>query len=102
MLRMVADINERLQSKLDKDVADMVQVECVTCHRGQRRPRLLADDLEEAFDTKASTPLPPATARSRKTTTAATPLISANGPSYRLPSAWSHAVKPMRLLGFWI
>ena len=49
MLEMVADINARLADQLDKESADIVRVECVTCHRGQRRPRQLADDLAERF-----------------------------------------------------
>lgn len=49
MLRMVADINASFADRLGKDSAGIVQVECVTCHRGQRRPLQLADDLAETF-----------------------------------------------------
>ena len=40
MMKMVADINSKLGSELGKPAADVVQVQCVTCHRGSAIPKL--------------------------------------------------------------
>ncbi|MEM7282555.1 MAG: c-type cytochrome [Pseudomonadota bacterium] len=44
MIEMVREINQRLENELGKETAELVKVECVTCHRGQHRPIML-DDL---------------------------------------------------------
>ena len=38
MMRMVDNINQTLTSQLGKPAADLVQVQCVTCHRGVDGP----------------------------------------------------------------
>lgn len=46
MLRMVMDINKTISTeftKLGKPAAEQVQVQCVTCHRGQVVPKQLVD-----------------------------------------------------------
>ena len=45
MLRMAMDINNKLKTELTK--ANVVQVQCVTCHRGVPIPRQLADIVAE-------------------------------------------------------
>lgn len=49
MLEMVKNINGEALAKLDKPAGERVEVRCVTCHRGQRRPLLLGDALAEAM-----------------------------------------------------
>lgn len=49
MLRMVADINDRQLSKLDRDDGEAVRVQCGTCHRGQSKPVTMAEALEKAY-----------------------------------------------------
>jgi len=39
MLKMVADINMRLGAELGKPAANVVQVNCATCHRGSAIPK---------------------------------------------------------------
>lgn len=47
MIRMVTAINGEHVSRLDDvEVADRVEVRCVTCHRGQQRPELIQDVLD--------------------------------------------------------
>ncbi len=46
MLKMVAAINKKHLSKLGDDRREGVEVRCVTCHRGQERPRLIQDILD--------------------------------------------------------
>ena len=48
MMRMVASINERLAA-LPERVDPPVRVQCATCHRGARTPRLLGDTLMIAY-----------------------------------------------------
>ena len=45
MMRMMTDVNAKLKTELTK--ASVVQVQCVTCHRGVSIPRQLADILTE-------------------------------------------------------
>ena len=48
MIRMVEEINGRLVPKLDDiEKASRVEVRCVTCHRGQQKPMLIEDVLDE-------------------------------------------------------
>lgn len=48
MWNMVQEINTRLVPKLDEiETAERVPVRCVTCHRGQRQPKLIEDVLDE-------------------------------------------------------
>jgi len=49
MIRMVADINGYLEEKLGKPVAELVAVNCATCHRGQTKPEMLQDVLERSY-----------------------------------------------------
>jgi tetratricopeptide (TPR) repeat protein len=51
MLKMVNAINEQF---LDKIEEDHVQVQCVTCHRGVKEPKLLGQVLVEASDEEGS------------------------------------------------
>ena len=39
MMKMVADINNTLGSQIGKPAADVVRVQCVTCHRGAAIPK---------------------------------------------------------------
>ena len=39
MMKMVMDINARLGSELGKPAANVVQVQCITCHRGNVVPK---------------------------------------------------------------
>jgi hypothetical protein len=39
MMKMVMDINARLGSELGKPAANVVQVQCMTCHRGSSIPK---------------------------------------------------------------
>jgi tetratricopeptide (TPR) repeat protein len=49
MLRMVAAINDDFLAEMDPAVEGDVGVTCVTCHRGQNRPLMLADHLDQAL-----------------------------------------------------
>ena len=49
MMRLRQEINDKLRSSLG-DGAAGVEVECVTCHRGQPVPRMLEDVLFEEFE----------------------------------------------------
>ena len=49
MLKMVATINNKLLGKLDDDRREGVEVRCMTCHRGQDRPRLIQDILDNQY-----------------------------------------------------
>lgn len=42
MMRMVDHVNEMLASDLGKPAANVVKVECITCHRGQAVPKVEA------------------------------------------------------------
>ena len=52
MLRMAMDLNARLKTELAK--ANVVQVQCVTCHRGVAIPKQLADILTETSADKGT------------------------------------------------
>jgi hypothetical protein len=39
MMKMVMDINAKLGSELGKPAASVVQVQCITCHRGSSIPK---------------------------------------------------------------
>lgn len=49
MLQMLQEINGTYIAKVDNDPAKQVKVECITCHRGQDRPRMLADVLNDVL-----------------------------------------------------
>ena len=40
MMKMVTDVNAKLGAELGKPAADVVQVQCMTCHRGSAIPKL--------------------------------------------------------------
>ena len=50
MIRMVADINAYLAENLGGPAADLVAVDCATCHRGRPRPEMLQDILRQSYD----------------------------------------------------
>jgi hypothetical protein len=50
MLEMVGQINNVHLAGLEERSQPAVGVQCITCHRGQRRPRMLQDVLIEAYD----------------------------------------------------
>lgn len=39
MMRLVGDVNKTLGSQLEKAASDVVQVQCITCHRGASVPK---------------------------------------------------------------
>jgi hypothetical protein len=43
MIAMTDELNTRIQSATEKDVNDIVRVDCVTCHRGVAIPRQITD-----------------------------------------------------------
>lgn len=49
MMRMTKDINENRVADLPTDHTSRVEVRCVTCHRGQARPFLIQERLDQAF-----------------------------------------------------
>lgn len=49
MLRMVEAINDRHLSQLEERVEPPLAVQCATCHRGVREPRMLEDILVAAY-----------------------------------------------------
>ncbi|MCG8435211.1 MAG: c-type cytochrome, partial [Gammaproteobacteria bacterium] len=49
MLKMVKTINDKLLAKLDESQREGVGVSCMTCHRGQNRPRMIEDVLTDTF-----------------------------------------------------
>lgn len=49
MIRMVNDINAYLEAELGKPAAELVKVECATCHRGRPKPEMLHDVIERAY-----------------------------------------------------
>jgi tetratricopeptide (TPR) repeat protein len=50
MLQMVKEINDVQLTRLDQfGTGARVEVECVSCHRGQSKPRLIQDVLAEKF-----------------------------------------------------
>lgn len=50
MLEMVSRINSDLLSPLDEFDGERISVQCVTCHRGQRKPKMTAQVLSDAYD----------------------------------------------------
>ena len=52
MLQMVNDINQSLAGKLGKPAAELVKVDCATCHRGQEKPLMLQDVLTTTYRDK--------------------------------------------------
>ncbi len=49
MLTLVGDINTKLTSTLRKPAADIVRVQCATCHRGVTNPQQLSDLLSQTM-----------------------------------------------------
>jgi hypothetical protein len=49
MMRMVHHINHEHLGELERRVEPAVRVECATCHRGARTPRMLQDILLDAY-----------------------------------------------------
>lgn len=49
MIRLVADINRYLEEQLGKPAAELVAVDCATCHRGQAKPEMLHDVLARTY-----------------------------------------------------
>ena len=49
MLAMTNDINARLAAAIRKPAADIVRVECATCHRGVTNPQQLSDLLRQTM-----------------------------------------------------
>ena len=49
MMRMVKDINETVGDLDRGEDHEFVQVNCVTCHRGQNRPRMIEDVFAESY-----------------------------------------------------
>ena len=49
MIRMVNDINASLEAGLGKPAAELVRVECATCHRGRAKPEMLDDVIERTY-----------------------------------------------------
>lgn len=49
MMQMVHVINTNYIAKVEGDTGPRVKVECITCHRGQERPRMLADVLNDVL-----------------------------------------------------
>ena len=50
MIRMVNDINSYLEESLGKPAAELVAVNCATCHRGQSKPEMIQDVLARSYD----------------------------------------------------
>lgn len=49
MMRMTKDINKTVSALNREEGHQFVDVNCVTCHRGQNRPRMIEDILAEAY-----------------------------------------------------
>lgn len=49
MLRMVGEINTYIQENLGGPAANLVSVECATCHRGRPKPEMLQDVIERTY-----------------------------------------------------
>ena len=53
MMRMVRAVNENYVAEVEQEGdSKRVTVQCVTCHRGQSRPRMLAEVLDETIQTE--------------------------------------------------
>ena len=52
MLKLVHDINARLSARRGKPASAVVQVQCVTCHRGVTEPQQLSELLSRTMLTK--------------------------------------------------
>lgn len=50
MLQMVDTINQQLLAKLEPNRRNGVEVSCMSCHRGQDRPRMIQDILSAELD----------------------------------------------------
>ena len=50
MMRMVDEINKTYLPKTGEDASELLQVQCVTCHRGQSKPRTLEGVLAAAVE----------------------------------------------------
>jgi hypothetical protein len=50
MMKMVADINQQVQSAAGESGQPRVEVSCMTCHRGQELPRLTRDVLVQTYE----------------------------------------------------
>lgn len=50
MMKMVNAINTQYLANIRQDNASTVQVNCITCHRGNALPILLEDELRQTFD----------------------------------------------------
>lgn len=50
MLKMVRVLNDEYLAPIVEEGTEPVRVSCVTCHRGQMRPRLIEDVLRQARD----------------------------------------------------
>ena len=48
MLRMMREINREHLPRIGKKAPELLEVQCITCHRGQARPLSLAQTLEAA------------------------------------------------------
>jgi len=50
MMKLVTDINGKYIASMDTGNDPKVEVNCRTCHHGQKRPRTLIDILDETYD----------------------------------------------------
>jgi len=50
MMRMTREINETLLPTTGRDKSRLMEVRCITCHHGAKRPETLADTLQRALD----------------------------------------------------
>lgn len=51
MMRMVQEVNDKYLATLVQRADPPINVQCATCHRGVRQPRMLEDVLKQAYDT---------------------------------------------------
>ena len=51
MMKLTADINTRVLANLKDRPAPAVDVQCMTCHRGLTRPRMLGDVIVDSLNT---------------------------------------------------
>lgn len=52
MIQMTRDLNEKYLAALTARVTPAVGVQCITCHRGARQPRMLQDVLQATYDSQ--------------------------------------------------
>jgi hypothetical protein len=55
MLRMVAELNDKMLAGVPSRATPMVRVSCTTCHRGSPLPRTLDDELARIISTEGTT-----------------------------------------------